>query len=616
MSLGAAGLLARRAELAGCIETRWVKRPTAQGLLGSQKMAMLIIQPEYRELLQAGGLADFDALFAAGDREHVDGHRGRGVSRLELCDTEGKPVVIYLKRWWGVRAGASWRDLFRLRWPMCPARREWANSRKLLAAGIAAAPPVAWGFSGGPAGPRALVAFLEVCGPSLAAWIETLASGPGAPPAALRRGVAQTVGSAVRWLHDAGFSMPDLYAKHLYLEDLETGQPRGVLIDTARLRRFTEGRAVSDLAALYVSTQLPQVHRADRWRVLKAYLGTRRLGQEARRLAARIEQAAARMPGRGMDPKRLPARRSPPPGVVPLGEEKMTLVDGGRLHINEAFRPVLEAAGLARLDSLMALTGGESYRDVPGRFTVRVELADPAGRRRPLYVKRYTAVPLRTRLRRMLGLNPPTSQGVKEAQSIARLANIGIATMRPVAFGEELSGRGWSERSCLVTEEIAGATQADVYCQARFAPPCPREGVAEKRRLIRGIADLARQLHRARLSHRDFYLCHILVRPIDGADPVLHLIDLQRLTHHRRGIGERWIVKDLAALLFSSWPSPATHIRSPIFTNTDRMRFARAYFHTPRLTGEHKRLLARVIAKARSIAGHEARRRTRKEAGA
>ena len=579
-------------------------------------MTTLILQPEYREVLEAAGLADFDALFAAGERAQVDGHRLRSVSRLELRGGDGSPVVIYLKRWWGARAGASWRDLVRRRWPMCPARREWTNTMRLLAADIAVALPVAWGRSDGPGGPRALAAFRKVRGPSLAAWLDGLARGTSVPPPALRRRVAQTVGSAVRWLHDAGFSMPDLYAKHLYLEDLDAGRPRIVLIDLARVRRFGGSRAVFDFAALYVSTQVPGVRRTDRLRALKAYLGAGQLGPEARRFIARIQQAAARMPGRGMDPTTLAAHQTLPPGVVPLAEEKMVSADGGRLHVNEAFRPVLEAAGLTTLDCLMTLKGGEAYREVPGRFTVRVELADPAGGRRALYVKRYTAVPLRTKLRRLLSLNPPISQGVKEAQGIARLANIGIAAMRPVVFGEELIARGWSERSCLVTEEVAGAAQADEYCEARFAPPSSRERVAEKRRLIRAIAALATQLHRARLSHRDFYLCHILVRPIAGAEPVLHLIDLQRLTHHRRGLGERWIVKDLAALLFSSWPSAATGIRSPVFTNTDRMRFARAYFGTARLTAGPKGLLRQVIAKARRIAQHEARRRTRKEAGA
>jgi hypothetical protein len=94
---------------------------------------------------------------------------------------------------------------------------------------------------------------------------------------------------------------------------------------------------------------------------------------------------------------------------------------------------------------------------------------------------------------------------------------------------------------------------------------------------------------------------------------LLRAIDLQRLTRHRRGIGERWVVKDLAALLFSSWPSPATGIRSNVFTDTDRMRFARAHFGVERLTAEHKRLLCRVAAKARAIARHEDRRREREE---
>jgi len=579
-------------------------------------MTTLTIQPGYRGPLKAAGLADFDALFAAGDREHVDGHRGRAVSRLELHDTEGRRVVIYLKRWWGASACASWRDLLRLRWPMSPERREWTNTMRLLEAGIPVAPPVACGRSQGPAGPRALVAFCEVRGPSLATWLDDLASGRCGASPALRRSVAQAVGSAVRRLHDAGFSMPDLYAKHLYLEGLGAGPPRVVLIDMARLQRVTEGRAAADLAALHVSTQVAGVRPADRLRVLKAYLGAGRLGPEARRLAARVEEMAARMPGRGMDPNLLEARRTLPPGVVPLAEERMTLLDGGRLHVNQAFRPALEAAGLATLDGLMALKGGEPYREAPGRFTVRVELPDAAGGRKVFYVKRYTAVPLRTRLRRLFSLNPPVSQGVREAKGIARLAAIGIATMRPVAFGEELIARGWSERSCLVTEEVAGATQADDYCEARFAPPCPREKVAKKRRLIRRIAALAREMHRVRLSHCDFYLCHILVRPIDGAEPALHLIDLQRLTRHRRGMGERWIVKDLAALLFSSWPSPATGIRSPVFTDTDRMRFARAYFDAGKLAAEQKRLLRGVIAKARRIARHEERRRARKEAGA
>jgi hypothetical protein len=579
-------------------------------------MARLTIQPEYRALVESNGLADFDALFAAGERQRVDGHHLRSVSRLELRDGQGRSVVIYLKRWWGERAGPAWGDLLHLRWPKTAACREWSSAMRLLRAGIAVAPPVAWGRSDDPGGPRALVAFREVAGPSLASLLHDVQVGKRQPSPRLRRTVAEAVGKAMRRLHGAGFSMPDLYAKHVFLENIESGRPQVVLIDVQRVGRLSAWRAAADLGALYASTLGSVVRPTDRLRLLRAYLGLRRLDSGARRFIDRIEWFAGRMRGRGKDPNLMVSRQTAPAGVVPLAEEKMTVVDGGRLHINEAFRPLLEAAGLMDLDRLMALEGGESCREAPGRSTVRLELPAPAGGRRACYLKRYTAAPLLKRLRRMLSVNPPISMASGEARGIARLASIGIASMRVVAFGEAFSWRGWSERSCLVTEEVAGATQADDYCQAHFAPPAPPEAIAARRRLVRSIAGLARRLRQADLSHRDFYLCHILVRPVERAEPVLHLIDLQRLTRHGRGIGERWVVKDLAALLFSSWPSPATGIRSEVFTDSDCLRFACAYFGVRRLTAEHKRMLRHVVAKARAIACHEQRRRARQEGGA
>lgn len=579
-------------------------------------MATLEIHPDYRALLEANGLATFDALFAAGEREKVDGHRLRSVSRLEIGEAD-RAIVIYIKRRWGEAATASWRDLIRLRWPMVPVHYEWKSALQLLAANIPVSRPVVWGVCADGASPRALIAFREVEGPSLAAWLHRSPSTARSGRAARNRhAIATTLGETVRRLHDVGFSFPDLYTKHLYLEDGDGPAPHVVLIDVQRLRMLLPWRRAKDLAALYVSAQVPEVTRTDRLRVLRAYLrGKRVTGRTARSLMARVERAAATMPGRGRDPNLIDARRTAPPGVVPLADENTIEVDGGRLRVNQAFRPMLEAAGLMTLDAIMAMKGGKTYRLGAGRSTVRVELNDPAGGKRAVYVKRHTRVPVRTKLRRSLSLNPPISFAKNEARGIVRLADIGIPTMRRVAVGEELAPGGRTERSCIITEGIAGATQADDYCEAHFAGATSREDLAAKRRLIRRIAGLARRLHAARLSHRDLYLCHILVRPIEDGEPVLHLIDLQRLAHHRRGIGERWIVKDLAALLFSSWPSPATGIRSPVFTQTDRLRFARAYFGVPRLMEAHKRLLRRVAAKARRIARHEARR-ARKGAGA
>jgi heptose I phosphotransferase len=301
--------------------------------------------------------------------------------------------------------------------------------------------------------------------------------------------------------------------------------------------------------------------------------------------------------------------------MAPAAEERWTMLDAGRLLVSDEFLPALRAAGLVTLRALMSLAGGKPYRVVPGRSTVRVELPDPAGGTRAVYVKRYTAVPWREKVRRTLRFGPAKSQADRELRAIYRLADAGIASMRAAAMGDELAAGGRREQSCLVTEEVPGATQADDLCEDAFGRDRSRQATAAKRRLIRAIAGLARRMHAANLSHRDFYLCHILVRPVPGDEPRLHLIDLARVAHHKRGLGERWIVKDLAAMLFSSWPSAATGIRSPVFTRTDAMRFVLEYFGAPRLSAHEKRIVGRVVRKARRIARREARRRASKGGG-
>ena len=564
-------------------------------------MATLEIQPEFRATLEAAGLATFDALFAAGTRELVDGHAERSVSRLALRAADGSPVVVYLKRQWGRAARPPIKDLEDFQWPMLPAKREWRNAMRLVAAGIPVSAPVAWGQGDATDGPRSLIAFHEVAGPSLAAWLHDCEGGPPAESADLRRAVGEAIGQAVRRLHDGGFSFPDLYAKHIYLEGMEAGQVRVVLIDVSRLRRVTVRRRWEDLAALYVTTDTPCVTARDRLRVLKTYFG----GAWRSALPA-VLALAERRRGRGQDPRLLAVRR---PGAA--GEDRIVSLDGGRLLVNEAFLPALDAAGLKTFEAVMTLAGGEEYRVVPGRSTVRVELPDPRGGRLAVFIKRYTHAPCCPVLRCLLRLDPPRSFADRELRSVFRVLDAGIPSMRWVALGEERPASGAAQRSCLVTEEIAGAVQADKYCEAAFGGDRSREALVRKRNLVRAMAALARRLHCAGLVHRDFYLCHILVRPVEGQGPALHLIDLARLGRSRGCAPARWVVKDLAALLFSSWPSSATHIRSAVFTRTDAMRFALEYFQTPHLAPGQKRLVTRIIRKARWIARREERRRGR-----
>jgi heptose I phosphotransferase len=617
-------------------------------------MGTLHIHPDYRAALEAAGLATFDALFEAGRAGHVDGHMERSVSRLELPGAAG-PRIIYLKRQWGHAARLSRQDFFRHGHLALPAHREWRNTMRLFRAGIPVAPPVAWGRSRGPEGLRTLIAFGEVRGPSLARWLFEASRTPAArPPAAgrraesgvptalagvplaacppvpprphtggqaasgtrvssdtpstaPRRAVAVAVGRAVRRLHDAGFSFPDLYGKHLFLQNLDGKEPRVVLIDPQRLRRRAPWRRARDLAALSVSTRPQGASRTDRLRVLLAYLGTDRLTPAARQFIGRVERVAARIPGRGQDPHLMPSRRDG------RGQETLQPVDGGRLRVATSLLPALQAAGLATLDALMAFSGGKPYRDKEGRSTVRLELPDPAGGTRVLFLKRYRKVPWRTQVRRTLAWKPPSSFAEAEARAILRTDDAGVPTLRRLAVGETLTRRGREERSCLLTEEIAGAVEADTYCEKAFGGAPSPAAMAAKRRFIGLLAERARRFHDARLTHRDFYLCHFLVRPATDGDPAMHLIDLQRVIAHRGALPRRWRVKDLGSLLFSSRPGPGTRIRSAVFTRTDALRFAHAYFGVGRLTPEQKDLLREVLAKAGGIARREKRLQRRRD---
>jgi hypothetical protein len=122
-----------------------------------------------------------------------------------------------------------------------------------------------------------------------------------------------------------------------------------------------------------------------------------------------------------------------------------------------------------------------------------------------------------------------------------------------------------------------------------FAPG--RAGWRQKCALARQLAGLARQFHRGGWCHRDFHLCHIFVEAADDQYR-LALIDLQRV-FRPRWRRERWRVKDLAQLNHSV---PATGI-----SRTLKLRFAKEYFQTDRLTPAQKRFLRRILRKSARI---------------
>lgn len=267
-----------------------------------------------------------------------------------------------------------------------------------------------------------------------------------------------------------------------------------------------------------------------------------------------------------------------------------------RLVVEEQFRPLLAEQGWVEFEQFMAVEGHLVCRK-RGRSTVRLE----AGAR-AFYLKRnlFNWVEFGKGL---LRLRLPPRGALQEWRNIERMAETGIASLIPVAFGEALFW-GLEIRSFTMTEELYQCLPLDAVLR-RLAESAQPGAWQRKRQLVAKAAQLARRLHGAGLFHQDFYLSHIYVDPEDR----LFLIDLQRVLKHpwRR---RHFQVKDLGQLNYSA-------LRAGGITRTDRMRFFLHYLGRGSLAAQDKPLVGQIVQKTQRIARHDtklyARRRRRGE---
>jgi heptose I phosphotransferase len=262
---------------------------------------------------------------------------------------------------------------------------------------------------------------------------------------------------------------------------------------------------------------------------------------------------------------------------TPIREEpdKSTMT----LEINPAYALLLAENRLDSFADIMNCRRGVPMRAVPGRFTVRLELA--AGH--SVYLKRhFPPSPVAARA------------GRQEWNSIKALSAVGVRCPEPVATGcGKIDGKPCS---FLITAAVPGGLPLDDYLRRHFtgAPALPE--LHRKRRLIAVLAAFTRRLHRAGYHHKDLYLCHVFVSPSRDPATDLCLIDLQRVGRSRF-LQRRWVVKDLAAINYSA---TADFTRA-----TDRLRFMLDYLGIPRLTPASKRLIRSIARKTERIRRHD-----------
>jgi hypothetical protein len=205
-----------------------------------------------------------------------------------------------------------------------------------------------------------------------------------------------------------------------------------------------------------------------------------------------------------------------------------------------------------RFSHLFQLTG-QIYRAKEGRRTLRFQHHG-----KNYFLKAHSGVGWKEIFKNIVQLRLPVIGANTEWSALHRLKELNIDTITPVAYGSE--GLNPARRhSFIITEELGDTlTLEEILVQSTRHKTSASLPLWLKRSLIKRVAEIARTMHENGINHRDFYLCHLRL-PVSQLDQVsstqplpIYVMDLHRAQVHRRRPRERWIVKDLAGLYFSS----------------------------------------------------------------
>jgi heptose I phosphotransferase len=129
---------------------------------------------------------------------------------------------------------------------------------------------------------------------------------------------------------------------------------------------------------------------------------------------------------------------------------------------------------------------GQVFRDVPGRRTIRLNLAGHS-----CFVKLHFGVGWREIFKNLFSLRLPIVSALTEWRAIRRLTELGIPTTPAVAYGcRGTSPARW--RSFVITEDLGDIISLEDFCRDWAKNPPP---LHLKRQLISAVAHIAHTPH-------------------------------------------------------------------------------------------------------------------------
>ncbi len=194
-------------------------------------------------------------------------------------------------------------------------------------------------------------------------------------------------------------------------------------------------------------------------------------------------------------------------------------------------------------------TQGEVFRQVDDRKTLKFIHQQNA-----YFLKLHFGVGWIEIIKNLFFLRLPVLGAINEKLAIEKLHEIGVETMTLAGYGEKGCNPA-QKQSFIVTYALENTMSLEDYCKNwEVAPPL----FTEKKLLLEKIAHITKTLHQNGINHRDYYICHFLLekdQPLQNMSVEnlkLFLIDLHRV-QIRKNLPQRWRVKDLAGLLFSTF---------------------------------------------------------------
>ncbi len=210
---------------------------------------------------------------------------------------------------------------------------------------------------------------------------------------------------------------------------------------------------------------------------------------------------------------------------------------------------------------------GTTHREVKNRHTYEAHLGDLH-----FYVKRHLGCGWGEVFKEWYRFRKPVVSARTEWEGAAILAAAGVRVPKVLGKGER--GRyPHAIESFVVLDALEDCETLEHFKDGWMDTTGPR-WVTLKRALIDEVAQIGHTMHGQGINHRDFYINHFLInrdliRNWQPGQPIpLNLIDLHRV-QHRPKVPHRWLLKDLASLLFSAMDAG--------LTSADYARYLRIY---------------------------------------